>query len=102
MKQQKSSIFMIILDMTIMYLLVVLGVFASKWLGPFRAGETIVFGQFQWGNMALTLIIAFAQLSGIELTGKQNNDAKLRVKAWTRRASAALFLGIGWHTLIGG
>jgi len=100
--RSKNGIWRYIFDLLIMYLLVVVGVFASKWLGPFRAGEVVEFGEFQWGNMVLTLIIAFAQLSGLELVGKQNRDTKMQVQVWVRRASAALFLGIGWHTLIGG
>lgn len=91
-----------ICDATVMYILLVAGVFISKYLKAYQAGEDVIFGKWQWGNFIVTLFIAFGQLTAFEQFGSQDYKGKRKVKVFIRRASAALSLGIAWHTVIGG
>jgi predicted MFS family arabinose efflux permease len=80
--------------MTVVYFAGVVGVFLSKYIESYRAGETIVF-DLEWTELVMALGVAGLVLYWMdrkgELSGKKRN--------WKRRILTSLALGVFWHMI---
>lgn len=87
----------VFLDGFAMYLFLLLGILASKYIPMLRENGNFKVTVSLW-QFIVSCVVAFISLTSLEFRG----DRKGKKKAFIRRASAAVGIGAFWHSVIGG